>query len=56
MAGLADHGVVLIRADNPSPLTLTGTNTWFVAGWVIDHYNEHTTQVTAMLRDLPGAD
>ena len=36
MAGLADHGVVLIRADNPSPLTLTGTNTWFVSGWVID--------------------
>ena len=36
MAELADHGVVLIRADNPSPLTLTGTNTWFVAGWVID--------------------
>jgi len=36
VAELADHGVVLIRADNPSPLTLTGTNTWFVAGWVID--------------------
>src|SRR5262249_52389437 len=33
---LADHGVVLIRADNPSPLTLTGTNTWRVGGWVID--------------------
>jgi glyoxylase-like metal-dependent hydrolase (beta-lactamase superfamily II) len=36
VAELADHGVVLIRADNPSPLTLTGTNTWLVAGWVID--------------------
>jgi glyoxylase-like metal-dependent hydrolase (beta-lactamase superfamily II) len=36
VAELADHGVVLIRADNPSPLTLTGTNTWFVSGWVID--------------------
>jgi glyoxylase-like metal-dependent hydrolase (beta-lactamase superfamily II) len=33
---LAAHGVVLIRADNPSPLTLAGTNTWRVAGWVID--------------------
>jgi glyoxylase-like metal-dependent hydrolase (beta-lactamase superfamily II) len=33
---LADHGVVLVRADNPSPLTLTGTNTWVVQGWVID--------------------
>ena len=25
---LADHDVTLVRADNPSPLTLTGTNTW----------------------------
>jgi glyoxylase-like metal-dependent hydrolase (beta-lactamase superfamily II) len=33
---LADHGVALVRADNPSPLTLTGTNTWLVQGWVID--------------------
>jgi glyoxylase-like metal-dependent hydrolase (beta-lactamase superfamily II) len=36
VGSLADHDVVLIRADNPSPLTLTGTNTWFVSGWVID--------------------
>jgi glyoxylase-like metal-dependent hydrolase (beta-lactamase superfamily II) len=33
---LADHGVALVRAANPSPLTLTGTNTWIVGGWVID--------------------
>jgi glyoxylase-like metal-dependent hydrolase (beta-lactamase superfamily II) len=33
---LADHGIVLVRADNPGPLTLTGTNTWLVEGWVID--------------------
>jgi glyoxylase-like metal-dependent hydrolase (beta-lactamase superfamily II) len=33
---LADHGIVLIRADNPSPLTLTGSNTWLVERWVID--------------------
>jgi glyoxylase-like metal-dependent hydrolase (beta-lactamase superfamily II) len=33
---LADHGIALIRAGNPGPLTLTGTNTWFVDGWVID--------------------
>ncbi len=36
MGDLAEHGVVLIRADNPSPLTLAGTNTWLVSGWVID--------------------
>ena len=33
---LADHGVTLVRADNPGPLTLTGTNTWIVEGWVVD--------------------
>lgn len=36
MGDLADHGVVLIRADNPSALTLTGTNTWVVGRWVVD--------------------
>jgi glyoxylase-like metal-dependent hydrolase (beta-lactamase superfamily II) len=33
---LADHDVALVRADNPSPLTLTGTNTWVVGRWVVD--------------------
>jgi len=36
---LADHDVVGLRADNPGPLTLSGTNTW-IAGtgpaWLID--------------------
>lgn len=29
-------GVVRIRAPNPSPLTLDGTNTYVAAGWVVD--------------------
>ena len=33
---LADHGVALIRAANPSALTLSGTNTWLAGRWVID--------------------
>jgi glyoxylase-like metal-dependent hydrolase (beta-lactamase superfamily II) len=33
---LAGHDVALVRADNPSPLTLTGTNTWVVGRWVVD--------------------
>jgi glyoxylase-like metal-dependent hydrolase (beta-lactamase superfamily II) len=30
------NGVTRIRAANPSPLTLDGTNTYVVAGWVVD--------------------
>ena len=36
---LAEHDVALVRADNPSALTLTGTNTWVVGrdgAWVVD--------------------
>src|SRR3954447_2006791 len=36
---IADHDVALVRADNPSPFTLEGTNTWVVGrepAWVVD--------------------
>jgi glyoxylase-like metal-dependent hydrolase (beta-lactamase superfamily II) len=36
---LAVYDIALVRADNPSPLTLTGTNTWIVGRdpcWIVD--------------------
>jgi glyoxylase-like metal-dependent hydrolase (beta-lactamase superfamily II) len=39
MADLADHDIARLRADNPSPYTLDGTNTWVIGrdpSWVVD--------------------
>jgi glyoxylase-like metal-dependent hydrolase (beta-lactamase superfamily II) len=33
---LAALGVKLVRADNPGPMTLSGTNTWITGGWIVD--------------------
>ncbi|MFZ0388243.1 MAG: MBL fold metallo-hydrolase, partial [Solirubrobacteraceae bacterium] len=36
---LSEHGIVGIRAANPGPFTLSGTNTWIVGSdpaWLVD--------------------
>jgi glyoxylase-like metal-dependent hydrolase (beta-lactamase superfamily II) len=52
---------VRIRADNPSPLTLTGTNTWVVGrdpAWVVDPgpaLEAHLDAVADAVRERGGA-
>jgi glyoxylase-like metal-dependent hydrolase (beta-lactamase superfamily II) len=56
---LADHDIALIRADNPSPLTLSGTNTWVVERWVVDPgpaLDAHLDAVAAELARRGGAE
>jgi glyoxylase-like metal-dependent hydrolase (beta-lactamase superfamily II) len=57
VGSLADHGIVLVRADNPSPLTLTGTNTWVTGGWVVDPgpaLDDHLDAVAAAAGSVAG--
>ena len=57
MGDLAEYGVVLVRAANPGPLTLTGTNTWIVDGWVIDPgpaLDAHLDAVAAAVGERAG--
>jgi glyoxylase-like metal-dependent hydrolase (beta-lactamase superfamily II) len=58
---LRDLDIARVRADNPSPLTLSGTNTWVVGrepAWVIDPgpaLPAHLDAVAAEVRARGGA-
>jgi glyoxylase-like metal-dependent hydrolase (beta-lactamase superfamily II) len=47
-------GVVRVRAANPSPLTLDGTNTYVVGGWVVDPGPADPDHVAAVRAAAPA--
>jgi glyoxylase-like metal-dependent hydrolase (beta-lactamase superfamily II) len=56
---LAAHDIALVRADNPSPLTLSGTNTWVAGRWVVDPgpaLDAHLDAVAAEVAARGGAE
>jgi glyoxylase-like metal-dependent hydrolase (beta-lactamase superfamily II) len=44
-----------VRADNPSPLTLDGTNTYIAAGWVVDPGPDDQAHLRAVLEAAHGS-
>lgn len=61
MPPLDEHDIALIRADNPGPFTLSGTNTWVVGRnpcWVVDPgpaLDEHLAAIEAEVGARGGA-
>lgn len=49
------EGVIRVRADNPSVLTLDGTNTYVVGSWVVDPGPALPTHLDAIRRAAKGS-
>src|SRR5215210_2269485 len=48
------EGVTRVRAPNPSPLTLDGTNTYVVGSWVVDPGPADVSHLDAVRRAVDG--
>jgi glyoxylase-like metal-dependent hydrolase (beta-lactamase superfamily II) len=48
-------GILRVRADNPSPLTLDGTNSYVVDGWVVDPGPDDPAHLDALVKAAGGA-
>jgi glyoxylase-like metal-dependent hydrolase (beta-lactamase superfamily II) len=51
---LGEHDIALVRADNPGPFSLSGTNTWLVGRdpcWIVDPGPALDAHVSAVLEE-----
>jgi glyoxylase-like metal-dependent hydrolase (beta-lactamase superfamily II) len=48
-------GIARVRADNPSPLTLDGTNTYVVERWVVDPGPDDDLHLAAVIEAAGGS-